>query len=76
MFKTLLKAIGGVLAKIGLAATGERFMAKIAFDVLHWLASLTTNTLDNIRVQDLENIYYGKELHDAVDINNNTSRKT
>lgn len=74
MIKLIAGAVFKVISKIGLAAITERFLAKIAFDVLHWIASLTTNKVDDQRVKDLEDIYYGKGDTHAMDTTKHDNR--
>lgn len=75
MVRTLIKALGKVLFKIGLAASTERFVAKLVFDLLHWLAKLNSNPLAVERVQELEDIYNNKGGTYAHDIDSNNCRK-
>ena len=57
MIKFIALQLFKVLSKIGMGAITEKFLANIVFDLLHWFASLTTNKIDDKRVQDLEDIY-------------------
>ena len=53
---TLSRIVGTIVASAAVRAFG----ARLAFDVLHQLASKTDNQLDDGLVQLAEDVYYGK----------------